>query len=279
MIIVDTHTHAGRNWFEPVEMLIHQMNLNNVEKAILIQHGRPQTGNYDHTYLFECVERFPGRFGVVVIVDVTKPDALDKLEQYAERGAIGVRLNPMQRSPGDDPLAIWRKADALGLVVSSMGGVDDNGSEEFAALVEELPNLPIVIEHFVGGGEGAAFPRNGPGPKPPYAKLKKALELARFPNTYVKVHGLGELSNRPAVLPVSYDLNFYGEVSPIVQMIRDAFGPRRIMWGSDYPPVSQREGYRNALRGILEHPAFDTQEDREWVMGKTALSVFKFDGN
>ena len=42
MIIVDTHTHAGTNWFEPVEMLIHQMNLNNVEKCILVQHGRPQ---------------------------------------------------------------------------------------------------------------------------------------------------------------------------------------------------------------------------------------------
>ncbi len=35
MIIVDTHTHAGLNWFEPVDMLIHQMNLNGVEKAII----------------------------------------------------------------------------------------------------------------------------------------------------------------------------------------------------------------------------------------------------
>ena len=85
MRIVDTHTHAGINWFEPVELLIHQMNLNDVEKAVLVQHGLPQTGGYDHTYLFECVERFPGRFAVVVIVDVTKPDALDRLEGYAAR--------------------------------------------------------------------------------------------------------------------------------------------------------------------------------------------------
>jgi len=25
-MIVDAHTHAGLNWFEPVEMLLHQMN-------------------------------------------------------------------------------------------------------------------------------------------------------------------------------------------------------------------------------------------------------------
>lgn len=277
MIIIDTHTHAGTNWFEPVEMLIHQMNLNNVEKSILVQHGRPQFGHYDHTYLFECMKRFPGRFGVVVIVDVTKSEALTKLEHYKEQGAIGVRLNPLQRSPGSDPLAIWRKADDLGLVVSSMGSVDDNSSDEFHSLVSQLPNLPIVLEHFAGGGEGAAFPQNGPGPQAPYTKLKRALKLANYPNTFIKVHGLAELSNRPSALPVRYDLEFYDEVSPIVHMIRDAFGSKRIMWGSDYPPVSQREGYRNALRGILEHPAFDSLEDRDWVMGKTALSFFKFD--
>ena len=49
-----------------------------------------------------------------------------------------------------------------------------------------------------------------------------------------------------------------------------------MMWGSDYPPVSAREGYRNALRGLMEHPALRSRQDREWVMGKTAESVFNF---
>ena len=48
-----------------------------------------------------------------------------------------------------------------------------------------------------------------------------------------------------------------------------------MMWGSDYPPVSGREGYRNALLGVTDHPALGDQEDRELVMGKTALHVFK----
>ena len=277
MRIVDTHTHAGLNWFEPVEMLIHQMNLNGVENAVLIQHGRPQTGGYDHTYLFECVERFPGRFAVVVIVDVTQPDALEKLEHYAERGAVGVRLNPGQRSPGADPLAIWRKADELGLVVSSMGGVEDTASDDFSELVARFPDLPIVIEHMAGGGEGAAFPANGPGPQPPYTRFRKALELAQYPNTYIKVHGLGELSARPQVLATKYDFDFYESLPPLFALAHEAFGASRMMWGSDYPPVSQREGYRNALRSVLENPVFDSHEDREWVLGKTALSVFKFE--
>ena len=277
MRIIDTHCHAGLNWFEPIELLIHQMNLNSVEKAVLIQHGVPQSGSYDHTYLFECIERFPGRFSVVVIVDLTQPDALDTLERYAEQGAAGIRLNPSQRSQGNDPLAIWRKADELGLVVSSMGGVDDTSSDEFRQLVAQFPSLPIVIEHMAGGGEGAAFPANGSGPEPPYDKFRKALELAQHPNTYLKVHGIGELIRRPRALPTRYDGDFFGPVPPLVELAREAFGAKRMMWGSDYPPVSQREGYRNALQGLMNHPAFDSQEEREWVMGKTAQSVFNLE--
>ena len=37
-MIIDTHCHAGINWFEPVENLIFQMDNNSVNKAVLIQH-------------------------------------------------------------------------------------------------------------------------------------------------------------------------------------------------------------------------------------------------
>ena len=37
-MIIDTHCHAGINWFEPLEMLLAQMELNNVQRAALIQH-------------------------------------------------------------------------------------------------------------------------------------------------------------------------------------------------------------------------------------------------
>ena len=261
MTIVDTHCHAGRNWFEPVELLLHQMNANGVDKAVLIQHR----GTFDNAYLFECARRFPGRFAVVVIVDTTRTDAPEALEHWADQGAVGVRLSPTERSSGGDPLAIWRKAAQLGLVVSSLGQVEGFASDEFAGLVAELPELPIVVEHLAGVGQGA---------EPPYATYKKALALAGYPNTYIKVGGLGEISMRPPVLKPELA---FDHTPPLVEMAYDAFGPRRMMWGSDYPPVSGREGYRNALHGVMEHPALTAKQDREWVMGRTALTVFRFD--
>ena len=261
MIIVDTHCHAGRNWFEPVELLIHQMDTNGVDKAVLVQHR----GTYDNSYLLECARRFPGRLAVVAMVDTESPDAPAALERWAGQGANGVRLESHQRSPGPDPFALWKKAEELGMVVSCQGTGGQFASDEFAELVAAVPRLTIVIEHLAGATTETRLP---------YTLFKKALRLAQYPSTYIKVPGLGEISQRPPVLQNHFALDL---TPPLIELAYNAFGPRRMMWGSDYPPVSGREGYRNALNGVMEYPALRNPDDLEWVMGRTALGIFDFD--
>src|SRR5438552_1390668 len=113
MLIVDSHCHASLGWYEPVETLLYQMDANGVERAVLTQ-LRWQTNN---EYQMECVRRYPGRFASVVIVDEGRPDAIQTLERLAAEWASGVRFRPNTRSFGDDPLAIWRAAERLGLSV------------------------------------------------------------------------------------------------------------------------------------------------------------------
>jgi L-fuconolactonase len=260
MLIVDTHCHALPHWFEPVEVLLHQMHANGVEKATLVQ----VRGQFDNRYLMECVRRFPGRFSAVAIVDTERPDAPQTLEGWVREGAEGVRLAPTTRSPGNDPLAIWRKAAELGIPVSSLGNPQGFTSAQFEEVVKELPTLPIIIEHLGGIGRDEAAP---------YPTFRKILALARYPNTYIKVHGLGEICARP--IPFPQPMRF-PTVPPLMQMAYDAFGASRIMWGSDFPPVAGREGYRNALQWTMEHIPFRSDGDKEWIFGKTALSLFKF---
>ncbi len=255
MTVVDTHCHAGESWFEPVELLLHQMDSNRVDKGVLIQHR----GAFDNSYLLECQTRYPGRFAVAVLVDPSRDDAADKLRDLAEGGASAVRPAP------DEPASLWRAASDLGLVVSSQGDVTENASDAFRSLLESLPNMTVVLEHLVGskGDED-----------PPYPLFRRAMELSQLPNTYLKVPGLGEISARPPVLGREFRPE---RVPPLIEIALDAFGPQRMMWGSDYPPVSNREGYRNALRGIKDYPALASGEDRDWVLGKTALGVFRFE--
>ncbi len=265
MVIVDTHCHASPYYFEPVEVLLFQMNAAGVEKATLVQHK----DNANNWYLIECARRYPGRFKVIGRVDVEQADAGSLLEGWAAEGLAGVRLRSTTRSPGEDPLAIWRKASELGLVVSCSGNEAGWASPEFRSVIEQLPNLPIVIEHL---GHPAR------DEEPPYALYRKILALAEYPNVYIKVGGLGEICVGPnGNRPVAYDKPMQFErIPPFVSMAYEVFGARRMMWGSDFPPSASREGYANTLRFLLEHMSFCSQEDKEWIFGKTALLLFRF---
>ncbi len=261
MPIVDSHCHVSPIWYEPVETLLHQMDRAGVEKAILIQ----MMGQSDNSYQAECLRRFPGRFASVVIVDANRPDAIQTLGRLAEEGASGVRLTPATRSPGDDPLAIWRAAARLGLSVSCGGNHDAFTADSFSDLVQALPDVTIVVEHL------AAV--NHPDGDPSHVEARsRAFDLARFPNVYIKIHGLGEFCRR--AMPVRGPFPFERPIPRLLERAYEAFGPRRMMWGSDYPPVSGREGYTNALRLTMAELANKSAEDRDWIFGGTALKVF-----
>jgi L-fuconolactonase len=260
VIVVDSHCHALPHWFEPVEVLLHQMNANGVEKATLVQ----VRGQFDNRYAIECVRRFPARFCAVVGVDTDRRDAPETLARWVEEGAVGVRLGPTVRSPGNDPLAIWRTAADLGIPVSAFGSPDEFTSSWFGQVLSELPNLRVIIEHLGRIGRDEA---------PPYSRFREILRLARYPNAYIKVHGLGEICPRP--MPFPQPMRF-PTIPPFMKMACDAFGASRMMWGSDFPPVAGREGYRNALQWTMDHIRDRSDADKEWIFGKTALSVFKF---
>jgi predicted TIM-barrel fold metal-dependent hydrolase len=261
MNIVDSHSHASQWWYEPVELLAFQLDRNGVERAVLVQ----VWAELDNGYQAACLRRYPGRFASVVRVDTDRSDAPEVLAQCVDDGATGVRLRPITRSPGDDPLAIWRAAERLSLAVSCVGSPVDFASDAFADLLSQLPNLPIVIEH-IGEVQPAA---DG------HAELAdRIFSLARYDNVYMKIHGLGEFAQRAARPTATFA--FERPVPDLLQRTYRSFGPERMMWGSDYPGVSKREGYTNSLRWAMDELADLTPGEKSLVFGGVASSIFKF---
>ncbi len=253
MPIVDSHCHVSASWYEPVEVLLFQMERNGVDHAVMIQ----MQGQYDNSYQRECARRYPGKFAPVVLIDSARPDAADLLRREADQGASGVRLRPV------DPPEIWQAASRLGLSISCGGGNQAFASDEFARLVESVA-VPVVIEHL-----GSL---NRPDDDQQHALRKRVLGLARFPNAHIKIHGLGEF--QPRAMPATGPWPFVQPIVPLLDWTYEAFGASRMMWGSDYPPVSSREGYRNSLRLPMEQLASKSEAERAEVFGGTALRVF-----
>ena len=85
------------------------------------------------------------------------------------------------------------------------------------------------------------------------------MQLSEYENLFMKIPGLGELNERPESLN---DFPFKNDNSGYIQKALDAFSSERLIWGSDYPPVSNREGYRNSLAGVY-NLSFFSEEDKE----------------
>ena len=120
-----------------------------------------------------------------------------------------------------------------------------------------------MIEHLGSG--------NDPGVEPVDPAVRRAVfALARFPNLSIKIHGLGEFARRAA--PVDAEFPFERPIPPYLDLACETFGPSRMMWGSDYPPVSAREGYGNSLHLTMKQFASKSEADRALIFGGTALT-------
>ena len=260
MFIIDTHCHAGINWFEPIELLEFQMERNGVDAAVLIQHK----GNYDNRYLLQQLSPLSDRFRVVVSINPDTDDPMKELERLQKDGASGVRLSPVQTFRNCDKTALWKHAGELGLVVSSGGNLTNFASSQFRNLIDSCHETRIVLEHLAGVG---MLP-------PPYINFEEALRNGDNPNIFIKVPGLGEICERPSRLDT---LDNFTNVPPFFEMAKEAFGVTRMMWGSDFPPSANREGYSKTLTGVQNHPAFISRDDVQWILGRSAAKVFNFD--
>lgn len=257
--IVDTHVHAGLTKYEPIEALLDQMFRHRVDHAVLVQHA----GQFDNTYLIDCAHRFPGRFAVACLVDAGRLDAADQLSAWVERSPVvqGTRLYLTHLFAGEPGVeALWQRADELGLNVTLAGSLQELASPEMVRVAERFTRARLQVEHL--GHPDSKEPE-------PYATYRRVLALSRFPHVSLKVSGFYAFT----ALPWSP----YVDTLRFVQLALEQFGSHRMMWGSDFPPVSFREGYHNALRFAAQTIALAGYEDRAYLLGRTALSSWRFD--
>ena len=58
-----------------------------------------------------------------------------------------------------------------------------------------------------------------------------------------------------------------------MRRLYDAFGPERLMWGTDWPAVEDYCGYGRALALYRDEIKFFNDDDRRWILGETALEA------
>ncbi len=195
---------------------------------------------------------YPERFAVMGRVDLNNPASRDLLPTWKQQpGMLGLRYalgRPLVR-----PLLIegridwlWPAAEKAGLPLMLFPLASD--LHLFDRIAEQHPNLKITIDHLAlgRGKDDVAF-----------KEFDLLLPLAKRPNISVKV----------SCLPLyTTDAYPYKRLHPYVRRIYDAFGPKRMFWGSD---LSRLEcTYRESVTMFTEEMPWLSATDMEWIMGR-----------
>jgi len=214
--------------FLPVD-LAPLLRSNDVDQTILVQ----ATDSFAETeFLLQIAAANPFVAGVVGWWDPRVADGLAHVERLAEGGRL-VGVRPMLQGVDDisfilapDALATLKRLAERGLVFDAL--VDPSQLQTIARLCGSLPSLKVVVDHM-------AKPWRAPGRLESWASSMR--ELARFDNCAVKVSGFPFAS--PAEQGASVDA--------LVATLREAFGIKRLLWGSDWPVAEREGGYSKVL--------------------------------
>jgi hypothetical protein len=65
-------------------------------------------------------------------------------------------------------------------------------------------------------------------------------------------------------------------MTPHIQALFDAYGPRRCYWGTDITNSFDKATYRQRVTHFTETLTFMSEEDKDWVMGRGLIERLKW---
>ena len=200
--------------------------------------------------------------GVVGWIDLENPEHLPHLGRWAGRKLVGLR--PMIQDLADDD---WMLRPALapalrtlverGLAFDALARPRHLG--RLLRFAERWPDLRIVLDHAgkpdIASGALAVWERD-------------IRQVARETACVCKVSGLLTEAG-PGWRPADLD--------PVLDVLADAFGPRRLLFGSDWPVLLLASDYAAWFEIAARFAARWPEADRAAFFGGTAAESYRLD--
>ena len=266
MLIVDAQVHIWaastpeRPWparhqphrpqpFSKDELLA-EMDKAGVHRAILVP---PSWEGDRNDLVLEAARLHPDRFAIMGVLELQSPATRGLMATWRQQpGMLGIRL-PVRRPPYRSLLAdgkldwLWAEAEQAGIPIMIV--IDPAQLHLIERICERHPGLKLVVDHLclhTGEKDEAAF-----------ADLDKLLKVAPRPNIAVKATSLPSYTN---------DSYPFRRLHPYLRRVYDAFGSKRIFWGTDVTRLPCT--YRQAVTMMTEEIPWLTDEDKQWIMGR-----------
>lgn len=279
MTIVDSHLHIWQlrrgdyDWLTPaigpicrdfsLADVAHDLSASRVGRVILVQAAATAA----ETDFLVAAAADDGRVAAVVgWTDFAAEDAVGQVMRRAGTPLI-VGLRPMIGDI-DDPE--WITQPHIGPVLQAMsetGLVLDGHARRdliapLAQVARRYPDLSIVLNH---------------GGKPDIARLLAEPDaFGRWRDDIMALAAQGNVSCKlSGLLTEAGDKGRDDDLAPFVAVMIEAFGPARIMWGSDWPVVTLKDSYDGWFQQAQRMTAHLPAADRAAIFGGTAARVYR----
>ncbi|SMC53822.1 amidohydrolase family protein [Kibdelosporangium aridum] len=274
---VDAHHHLwdlsvrDQDWIDPVTMAVIRRDFDVSDLAAAV-------AGFDRTVLVQTVtvaEETPEFLAVAASsdligavvgwVDLTSPSVADDLAAL-RAGAGGEWLRGIRHQvQGEaDPRWLCRDDVQRGLQAVFDAGllyellVLPHQLEASIETVAAFQDHPFVLDH-------CAKPPIAGGALEPWASLIG--ELAGFDNVTCKLSGL--------VTEADWAKWTVDDLRPYAEVVLEAFGPSRVMFGSDWPVCLLAGSYADVVEAAEDLTSGLSQADRDQVFGGTAARVYR----
>ncbi|MCW5604597.1 MAG: amidohydrolase [Burkholderiales bacterium] len=229
--------------------MLREMDAAGVDRMVIV----PPAWEGDRNDLALAAARaHPDRFAVMGRLDPDAPESRGVVAGWRDQpGMLGFRFS--MTAPALRPLLtegrldwLWLEAEKHGIPVMAL--VKHADVPLIDRVAERHPGLKLVMDHcaLTTGKDDEAF-----------REFDKLLAIAKRPNVAVKVSCL------PLYTSDGYP---FRALHPYIRQVYDAFGPRRMFWGTDFSrlPCSYRQG----LTYMSEEIPWLTTEDKAWILGR-----------
>jgi predicted TIM-barrel fold metal-dependent hydrolase len=230
-----------------------------VDRVVIVPPGL----NYRNDYAIEAHQKHPNRFAVMGRIPLDDPNAKALVPKWKQQpGMLGARLS--FNSP--DTIAwlkngtadwFWPAAEKAGVPVMFLAFGLVNLFEPIAA---KHPGLTLIIDHM---GVNTAIAKSGKTE----GAIGHAVALAKYPNVSVKLSNLPNSSLEPYP---------FKDLNPHIKRLFDAYGPQRCHWGTDVTNGLGRVGWRQRLTHFTEAIDFMSEQDKDWVLGRSIRERLKW---
>ena len=241
------------------EMLLAETGQAGVDHVVLVQ---PSTYGWDNRYLADSIARYPQQLAGVCLVNPLDEKAPEQLDCWVtERGFHGVRLHAVRPDSAEwftttQTDRIWQKARR-----PRHPCLHPHGPRPWLWSQKWRGAFPAWTSWSITWDASTSLNSR------PIPSSMACLSWPTTPRTYAKVSGMLHYSQEPYP---------YADTHPFFRMAKDAWGPQRLMWGTDWPMLLDKADYLPRLTAVRDEMPFFSKADLEWVLGKTALRLWQF---